>query len=215
MLRAQRSALSAQRSALSALGFSSLLHRREDIGASLSPWIELVRGEAAPPCLDRLVPLTVEPQCAPQLEVRFDQAGPQRDGLPKECLRVLEHVALEVHESEIEMCVERSLLVVVEADRARQVLDRLAKYPLLEANVADIDARERVLRLAHQDLLEHEERVVILLLQHQRPAEQRFGLRIVRREVERLAQSSLRADVIPERKLAPSFFDEGRRPEMV
>ena len=85
------------------------------------------------------------------------------------------------------MGIERRLLVVAQPDGTRKMLDRLTKDALLQANVADVDACEGVLRLAHQDLLEHEQRVVVLLLQHQRPPQQRLRLRIVRRKLEGLA----------------------------
>ena len=77
------------------------------------------------------------------------------------------------------MGVERRLLVVVEANRARQVLDGLAEDLLLEADVADVDPRHRVVRLAYKHLLEPHQRVVVLLLEHQRPAEECLRLRVV------------------------------------
>src|SRR5690349_13610813 len=105
-----------------ALRFAALLHRRENLGAALSPWIELVRREAVLPRFRCLVALPVETERSPQLEVRLDQPGAERDRLPEERLCILEHVALEVHQAKIEVRVQRSLLVVVEANRARQVL---------------------------------------------------------------------------------------------
>src|SRR5438874_3709273 len=62
----------------------------------------------------------------------LDEIRSERDGFLEERLRVLEHVALEVHQSKIEVRVQRCLLVVVETDRARQMLDRLVPNLLLE-----------------------------------------------------------------------------------
>jgi hypothetical protein len=61
------------------------------------------------------------------------------------------------------------------------VLDRLAEQALAQADVADVDAGEGVHRLAHQHFLEREERRVVLLVQHHRPPEQRFRLRLAGR----------------------------------
>src|SRR5437763_12151165 len=67
-----------------ALGLAALLHRRQYLGAALSPWIELVRREAALPRLQCLVALTVEPERASQLEVCLDQPRPKCDRLSEE-----------------------------------------------------------------------------------------------------------------------------------
>src|SRR5262249_33431140 len=107
------------------------------------------------------------------------------------------------------------LLVVVEPDRARQVLDCFAENALLQANVADVDARQGVLWLTHEHLLKGEQGVVELILQHQRPAEKRLGLRIVWRQVEGVFQDLLRATEIAHRNLAPSLLYEGRGADVV
>src|SRR5436190_21725951 len=163
----------------SRLRFSPLLYRLRRLGAALSPRIELVRGIAVLPRLPRFVLLPVEPVRASQLAVRFYEIRAERQRLLEEGLGILEHVPLEVHEPEVEARVRRRLLVVIETDGARQVLDGLVPRALLETDVADVDACERVLRLAHEHLLEPREGVVVLLLQHQRPAEQRLGVRVV------------------------------------
>ena len=178
---------------------ASRLDRRQHLRAALAPRIELVR-RARLPRLDRLVALAVEPVRAPELVVRLDQIRAERERLLEEGLRVLEHVPLEVHQSKIEVRVQRRLLVVVEPNRPREVLDRLAEDALLQADVPDVDARQRVLRLPHQHLLEVHQRVVVLLLQHLRPAEQRLRLRVVRgRAVP--SQRRLRAGVVAEREI--------------
>src|SRR5262249_18197221 len=127
-----------------ARGGTAGLDRLEHLAAPLPPWIELVGGEPIAPRLLRVLLLVVEPERAPELVVGLDEIGPERERLPEEGLRVLEHLALGVREPEVEVRVERRLAVVVEADRLRQVLDRLAEDPLLEADVAEVDARQRV-----------------------------------------------------------------------
>src|SRR5262245_2353973 len=122
---------------------------------------------------------------------------------------------MQVHESQIEVRVERRLLVVVEPDRFRKMLDRLAEDPLLEADVADVDARQRIRRLFHQDLLKGRQGVVVVAVQHLRPAEQGFGLRLPRGQLERLVEGLNGAVVIPERNEAPSLLDERRRADVV
>ena len=95
------------------------------------------------------------------------------------------------------------------------MLDRLAENPLLEADVADVDARERIGRLAEQHLLEVHERFVVLLLEHLRPAEERLGLRITGGELIGLGQRFLRTGMIAERQSAPPLFDEGGGADVV
>src|SRR5262245_1923263 len=106
------------------------------------------------------------------------------------------------------MGVQRRFLVVVQANRLGQMLDRLTEDPLLEADVADVDPGERVGGLLHQNFLEGGERVVVLLMQHLRPAEQRFRLRLARRELERLGERLNRARMVAQRNQAPPFLDE-------
>ena len=121
--------------------------------------LNLFAAYACLPRLHRFVALAVEPIRPTELVMRLDQIRAERERLLKEGLRVLEHVALEVHEPQIEMRVQRRLLVVVETDRPRQVLDRLAENSLPEADVADVDPRQRVVRLAHEHLLKRQQRV--------------------------------------------------------
>src|SRR5256886_12340485 len=94
------------------------------------------------------------------LVVRLDQVRPELEGFLEEGLGILVHLALQVDEPEIEMGVESRLLVVVEPDRLREVLDRLTEDALLQTDVPDVDTGERVRRLLHQDLLKGAERVV-------------------------------------------------------
>src|SRR6476659_10296245 len=187
----------------------------EHFGAALSPWIELVRRRTGAPSLLRVVLLASQPVRATEPEVRLDEIRAQRQALAKEGLRVVVHLALEVHQSQVVMCVERRLRVVVEPDGLRQVLDRLAEDSLLEADVADVDARERVRRLLHQDPLEIQQGVVVLLLMHLRPAKQRRCLEIVRRQLERLLQRRFGGRVVAERDAGPALLDEGRGPDVV
>src|SRR5437762_9446951 len=83
------------------LGLSPRLHRLQRLRAPFPPRIELVRGVSVLPGLLRLVLLSVEPECPAQLVVRLDEIRSERDGFLEERLRVLEHVALEVHQSKI------------------------------------------------------------------------------------------------------------------
>src|SRR5262245_58633379 len=100
----------------------------------LAPGIELVGLETVLPRGPGLVLIAAEPLRAPQLVIRLDQVGPELDRLLEERLRVLVHLALQVHEPEIKVRVQRRLLVVVQPDGFGQVLDRLAEDPLLEAD---------------------------------------------------------------------------------
>src|SRR5882724_951728 len=60
--------------------------------AALGPRVELVGLVAIGPALQRLLLLSREPEGAPQLEVRLDQVGTQREGLSEERLGILEHL---------------------------------------------------------------------------------------------------------------------------
>src|SRR2546426_8819317 len=156
-----------------------------------------------------------EPVGAPQLVVRLDQVRPELEGFLEEGLGVLVHLALQVDEAEIEVGVERRLLVVVEPDRLREVLDRLAENAFLQTDISDVDAGERVGGLFHEDLLKRAERVVVVLVQHLRPVEQRLGLRLSRGELQRLVQGLDRPGVVPEGDEAPPLLDERRRTNVV
>jgi hypothetical protein len=129
-----------------------------------------------------MVPFAGEPLRATQLEVGLNEVGPELQRLPEEGLRVLEHLPLEVDKSQVEVRVQRGLAIVVQADGLGQVLDRLAEDPLLEANVAHVDPGERVGRLLHEDAREGAQRVVVVLVQHLRPAKQRLRLGVARCE---------------------------------
>src|SRR5256886_3615170 len=59
------------------------------------------------------------------------------------------------------------------------------------------------------------ERVVVVLVQHLRPPEERFRLRLSRGELQRLLQRLDRARVVPQRDEAPPLLDEGRRADVV
>src|SRR6185295_14509848 len=114
------------------------------------------------PGLHRLVTLTIEPIRTAELVVRLDQIWTEGNGLLQERLRVLEHVTFEIDEPQIEVSIQRRLLVVPETNRSRQMLDRLAEDLLLQTNVADVHAGERVLRLTDEHPLKVEQRVVEL-----------------------------------------------------
>src|SRR5512135_1191545 len=187
----------------------------EDLLTAPAPGVELVRLEALAPGAARLVAVPGEPLRPSQLEVRLDQVGSELEGLLEERLGVLVHLAAEVDEAQVEMGVQRRLLVVVEPDRLGEMLDRLAEDPLLETDVSDVDARERVGRLLHQDLLERRERVIIVAVQHLRPAEQRLRLGLARRELQRPLQRLDRTVVVAQRDQAPALLDVGRGADMV
>src|SRR4051812_32290608 len=85
-------------------------HHLQHFRAPLAPWIELVLREPALPCVDGLGVLPIEPQRAPQLVICLDQIWAERDRLLEERLRILEHVTLEIHETQIEVRIERRLL---------------------------------------------------------------------------------------------------------
>ena len=95
------------------------------------------------------------------------------------------------------------------------MLDRLAEDALLQTDVPDVDPGERIRRLLHQDLLKGPERVVVVLVQHLRPPEEGFGLRLSGGELQRFLQRLDRAGIVPERDQAPPLFDEGRGADVV
>src|SRR5207245_10507348 len=156
-----------------------------------------------------------EPMRASQLVVRFDEVASQLQRLLEKRLRILVHLALQVYEAEIEVGVERGLPVVIEPDRFGQMLDRLSEDFLLEADVADVDARERIGGLFHQHLLDGAEGVVVVFMQHPRPTEQRLRLRLTRRELQRPLEGRDGARVIAERYQTPSLFEEGRGTDVI
>src|SRR6266480_1565311 len=188
---------------------------RPRCAAALAPGIELVRLEAVFPRSFRLVLIAGEPIGAPQLVIRLDQVRPELERLLEEGLGVLVHLALQVDEPEIEVGVERGLLVVIEPDGLREMLDRFAEDALLQTDVPDVDAGERVRGLLHQHLLKRAERIVVVLVQHLRPPEERFGLRFSGGELQRLLQRLDRTRIVPERDQAPPLFDESRRADVV
>ena len=150
-----------------------------------------------------------------QLVVRFDEVWSELYRLLEERLRILVHLAPEVHETEIEMRVERGLFVVIEPDGLGQMLDRLSEDFFLEADVPDIDARQRIRGLFHQYLLKGAQGIVVIFMQHLRPTEQRLCLRLPRGELQRPLQGRDGARMIAERDETPSFFDEGRRTDVI
>src|SRR5687768_14068432 len=92
------------------------LYPREHLGTTLSPWIELVRRRTRAPSLARRIRLAGEPVGASQLVRRLEKVRAEREALSKECLRVLVHLALEIHEPEIVVRVQRRLRIVVQPD---------------------------------------------------------------------------------------------------
>src|SRR5690348_2056301 len=185
-----------------------LTRLRQCLLALLAPRIELVRLEPRFPGLLPLFLIACEPVRAPQLVVGLDQIRPELERLLEERLGILVHLALQIHEAQIEVGVERSLLVVAEPDGLGEMLDRLAKDPFLEADVADVDAGEGVRRLLHQDFLEGRQGVVVLLVEHLRPSEQRLRLRLAGRQLERLLERLDGSRVITERNETPALLDE-------
>src|SRR2546427_1712697 len=131
----------------------SLENQRQRVLTLLAPGVELVRLESLFPRLLRPILIARKPVGASQLVVGLDQVRAQLEGLLEKRLRVLEHLALQVDEPKVEVGVQRRLLVVVEADRLRKVLDGFAEDALLEADVPDVDAGEGVGGLLHEDLL--------------------------------------------------------------
>src|SRR5947207_1281215 len=193
----------------------ALLHQRQRLLALLAPGIELVRLEALLPCLLRPRLVAREPVGAAQLVMGLDQVRPELERLLQKVLSVLVHIPLQVHESQVEVGVQRRLPVVVEPDRLGQMLDRLPEDPLLETDVADVDARQRIRRLLHEHFLEGSQGVVVVLVQHLRPAEQRLSLGLAGRQLQRLLQRLDRARVVAERDEAPPLLDEGRGADVV
>src|SRR5918999_6376830 len=112
-----------------ARGFTSGGDQVEHFLATLGPGIELVGLVSVAPRAARALLVAREPLRAAHVVVGLDQVRTQGQGLPKEDLRVLVHLALEVHQSKIIVGVERGLTVVVEPDRLGEMLDRLAEDP--------------------------------------------------------------------------------------
>src|SRR6266699_89760 len=212
--RAARSAAAARRG-LGARRLLPLECEGQRVLTLLAPGIELIGLEAVFPDSLRLILVAGEPIGAPQLVVGLDQVRPELEGFLEEGLGVLVHLALQVDQPEIEVGVQSRLLVVVEPDRLREVLDGLAEDALLQTDVPDVDPGERVRRLLHQNLLEGAERVVVVLVQHLRPAEERFRLRLSGGELQRFLQRLDRPRVVAEGDETPPLFDEGRRPDVV
>src|SRR5688572_16999249 len=114
-------------------------HKVEHLLTALPPRFELVRLVSVAPRLLGSVRVAREPLGPAQLVPRFDHVRPELQRLLEEDLRILEHLPLEVDEAQVVVGVQRGLLVVVEADGLREVLDGLAEDPLLEADVTDVD----------------------------------------------------------------------------
>src|SRR5215217_1884345 len=70
-------------------------------GAALPPWIELVRLRPLAPRVTGASGVTSEPSSPAELVVRLHEIRPQGNGLLEEYLRVVEHLALEVEQSEV------------------------------------------------------------------------------------------------------------------
>src|SRR2546422_7602665 len=130
------------RGGLGARPLLSLKGERERLLTLLAPGVELVGLEALLPRRLGLRRVAGEPVGPAQLVVGLDQVGPELERLLEEGLRVLVHLALQVHEPEVEVSVQGGLLVVVQADRLREMLDGLAEDLLLQADVPDVDAGE-------------------------------------------------------------------------
>ena len=116
-----------------------------------SPWTELARGRTVAPRLTRAIGVPAEPSRPPELVVRLDQVGTKRQRAAEERFGVGVHLARRIQQAEVEMRVQRRLAVTGLTDRAGQVLDRLAVDRLLEADVADVHAGDRVRRFPLQD----------------------------------------------------------------
>src|SRR5207245_4945459 len=121
-----------ERGALGARRLPSLEHELQGVLTLLAPGVELVRLEPLFPDLLRLGRFAPEPVGPAQLVVGLDEVGAELERLLEEGLRVLVHLALQVDEAEVEVRVQRRLLVVVEADRLGEVLDRLSEDALLQ-----------------------------------------------------------------------------------
>jgi hypothetical protein len=143
---------------------------------------------------------TGKPHGAPQLIPRLQQVRPELDRLAKERLRVVEHFTLVVHLPQVQVRVQRRFGILVQADRARKMLDGFTVNLLAQAHVADVRASERIPRIAHQHIVKRQEGTVIMFLQHLSPAEQRLRFVAVRCKFERAAQRRFRMDRITERK---------------
>src|SRR5262245_60126674 len=110
--------------------------------ALLAPGIELVGLETVLPRGLGLVLIATEPVRAPQLVIRLDQIRTQRERLLEKRFGILIHLALQVHEPEIKVRIQRRLFVVVQPNRLGEVLDRLTEDPFFETDIADVDPRE-------------------------------------------------------------------------
>src|SRR5688500_8799055 len=93
---------------------ASTLDVLEHLSAALPPWIELVRAMPIAPRIHRRLLLPIEPERAAELEVRLDEIRTDLQRLLEEGLRILVHLALEIHETEVEVRVQGRFPVVVE-----------------------------------------------------------------------------------------------------
>src|SRR5204863_5171508 len=90
-----------------------------------APGIELVGLESILPRAFGLVLIAGVPVRAPQLVIRLDQVRPQLERFLEEGLRVLIHLALQVHESEIIVRIQRSIIDFITPERTRALLARM------------------------------------------------------------------------------------------
>jgi hypothetical protein len=95
------------------------------------------------------------------------------------------------------------------------VLDGLAVDPLLEADVADVHARDCVRGILLQHAIEREQCIVVRPAQHLRPSQQHQGLRVIRHQFERATEFRFGRGWITARDEAPAAIDVCRRIEAV
>src|SRR3989442_3131725 len=118
----------------------ALAQELERVLTLLAPGIELVRLEAFLPRLLPPLPLAREPIGATQLVVGLDQVRPELERLLQKRLRVFVHLPLQVDQAEVEVGVQRRLLVVVETDRFGEMLDRLLQDTVVVTDVPYVDS---------------------------------------------------------------------------
>src|ERR671911_572882 len=174
--------------------------------ASLCPGIESVSLVTLGPDTHRLLALTTEPECAAKLKVRFDEVGSQLESLAEKCLGVFIHFTFQVYQTKIVVRVQSGLPIVVETDGLRQVLDRLTEDPFLQADIPHVDACQCIRRLLHQHPGKVAQRLIVVLMKHLGPPEQRLCLDRSRREAERFIQRLDRPGVVSERNEAPTLL---------
>src|SRR5262249_54989 len=104
------------------------------------------------------------------------------------------------------MGIQRGLAAVVEADGFGEMFALLPALALLEARVADVDSREGIGRLFHEQLGGRSESVIVIFVQHLGPAEERLRLERTGRERQRLLKRLDGASVVGERDEAPPLL---------